>query len=187
MAEVSTLYNTLPTLGEAEDELAKQQFDNVALAYLLAKFHHEFGLYLVHAHCKLKQGEIMLAKGDVSQPTYVSDVDCYSAENWLPTGEAFEFREGETKSPPSELLNELNRLTNDTGILGLYYVGKDIPQKKLEYSDGRKNILKPLEEGQEKDTIETGWVASKDAPGIITCTINCDTRVTRSSSVHKGI
>ena len=101
MTSVAMLYNTLPNLGEAEEKLTNQQFDLVALAKLLAKYSYEFGIYLVHSHCKLSEGEIMLAKGNVSQPKQLSEVESYYPENWLGTGEAFEFREDATKAPPT--------------------------------------------------------------------------------------
>ncbi|KAI0530393.1 hypothetical protein GGR58DRAFT_493572 [Xylaria digitata] len=74
MASVARLYNTLPNLGEAEEKLANQQFDLVELANLLAAYSYEFGIYLVHAHCKLAEGEIMLANGNVSEPKHISEV-----------------------------------------------------------------------------------------------------------------
>ena len=53
MTAVATLYNMLPDLGKAEAKVAKHQFDQVALAELLAKYMYDLGIQLVHTHCQL--------------------------------------------------------------------------------------------------------------------------------------
>jgi hypothetical protein len=187
MSSVAMLYNTLPNLGEAEKKLAGQQFDSVDLANLLAAYSYEFSIYLlVHAYCRLVEEEIMLANGNISEPKHVSGVDGYYSENRLASGETFEFRRSATKAPSPGVLAELNRLTKSIGVLEPCYISEVDPDKKLKYTDGRKDILWPFEEGHRgEDTTETGWAAIKGAPGILTCTINCNTRITRSSSVYK--
>ncbi|KAF1963922.1 hypothetical protein BU23DRAFT_635940 [Bimuria novae-zelandiae CBS 107.79] len=59
-------YNSLPTLLEANDRFKdrEQLFSN--LARLLSKYGNVFGVCLVHTHCELLKGEIMLEKDDVS-------------------------------------------------------------------------------------------------------------------------
>lgn len=59
MATLATLYNQLPTLGEAEERFTERAPLFAALASLLAEYGNFWSLCLVHAHCKLAEGEIM--------------------------------------------------------------------------------------------------------------------------------
>ena len=59
-----------------------------ALAMLSARYEYAFGLCLVHAHCKLAEREIMLARGNVSQPEPMEHAPTFYPERWLSTGGA---------------------------------------------------------------------------------------------------
>lgn len=68
MAAVASLYNSLTTLGEAEEHFVNREPTLRALAVLLAQHEYAFGICFIHAHCKLAGGEVMLARGNVSRP-----------------------------------------------------------------------------------------------------------------------
>lgn len=128
MAGVATLYNSLPTLGEADEQFVNRHVMLHALSSLLAQYEYAFGLYLVHAHCKLAEGEIMLATGNVSQPELTENIPTYYPERWLSTGEPYEFTVRRTEKPPTELIDEFQRIVKDSklqGILGLYHIEGD--------------------------------------------------------------
>ncbi|KAL5331526.1 hypothetical protein ACEPPN_001060 [Leptodophora sp. 'Broadleaf-Isolate-01'] len=100
MAEVSQLYNKLPTLGDADDTFVDR--DNVfkILAVLLAEYGNTFGLCLVHNHCKLIEGEIMLQKGNMSQPEKLENAGVYYPNRWLSGGVPYEFTTKQSPTPP---------------------------------------------------------------------------------------
>ncbi|KAF2133875.1 hypothetical protein P153DRAFT_419717 [Dothidotthia symphoricarpi CBS 119687] len=116
-------YNSLPTLLEAKDRFMnrEQVFSN--LTRLLSKHGNAFGVCLVHTHCTLVEGEIMLDKDDISQPVGVSETGTYRR----------------TKTPPETLLNEFRNITQEIGVLGLYHVASE-GAEKLEWTEGRQNL-----------------------------------------------
>ncbi|EGC47661.1 hypothetical protein HCEG_06876 [Histoplasma capsulatum var. duboisii H88] len=88
MVTVATLYNTLPTLEDAEKRFVEREKLFAAVGQLLAEYGNVFGLCLVHAHCILTDDEIMLARGNVSQPEKATSLVEYYPERWLCSGEA---------------------------------------------------------------------------------------------------
>lgn len=142
MTAMAALYNTLPSLGEAEERFVDRDAVFAAVSNLLAPYGSKFGLCLIHSHSTLYDGEIMLAQGDVSQPVLMSDTPSTSIypDRWLPTGEAYEFTTQPTEAPPKELMAEFGRLTGSISVLGLYYAGTADHSIQLEWTDGRKKL-----------------------------------------------
>ncbi|KAI9807719.1 MAG: hypothetical protein M1826_004486 [Phylliscum demangeonii] len=175
MASLRSMYNSLPTLGEAEVRFTDRAGMMTKLAPLLAAYGGMFGLCLIHAHCSLAEGEVMLADGHVSQPVKRSEIlgPCYP-DRWLPTGEPYEFTTRTTTEPPAELLLSFARLTGAIGVLGLYYVGPDDPEPVLEWNQDRCI-----------PHTETAWNPTKDNPVAMACMMVCDSRETRTSTKHK--
>jgi len=139
------LYNNLPTLQEAQEQLTSIPGgpENVlnALAPIF-KFHPKYGICLVHAHCTLANGEKMVSSGRISEPVVDEAGDCYP-ERWLANGVPYEFSSTptvENGSPPSNLIKSFyDRLgsiseslktgakfdgtnTDLSGLLGIYYI-----------------------------------------------------------------
>ena len=73
MATDPVIYNTLPTLEEADKRFVERQKMLVTISSLLASYGNKFGLCLVHTHCTLTAGEIMLANGNISGPALLTD------------------------------------------------------------------------------------------------------------------
>ncbi|THU75594.1 hypothetical protein K435DRAFT_974760 [Dendrothele bispora CBS 962.96] len=160
---------------------------------LLESFGRLWGVNLVHTHCTLAEGEVMLARGNVSQPEPLSNEMRIYPERWLSDGRAFEFTTEYTESPPPELLEKFRELIgNYSGVLGLYYAGSynDQPDATiiLEHTDGRKNITNVVSAACATGNTQTAWLpdGSGALPVQMACTLWCDTRNTRNGSVHKG-
>ena len=195
MATTVTLYNALPTLGEAEERFASRERMFAAVRSLLAEYGFVFGLCLIRAHCKLADDEIMVGRGNISQPEKASAlVECYP-ERWLSSGEPYEFTTRPTTSPPAPLIDAFHQLTSHVEVLGLYHIGnegQDKPGKMVEYTEGRKNILRPFTDADRAHTAtqtETAWNLGSLDPVTLACEsiIICDSRTTRSGGVHKGM
>jgi len=182
------MYNESPTLGEADELFVDRDATFSKLAPLLARYQFQFGVYLVHAHCKLEQGERMVAINNISQPASDSK-PCYP-DRWLSNGKPFEFRRDSVPSPPPELIAAFGDIVGVSGVLGLFYAGDMAPgEMLLERTEGRVNITErisalPSEGGEQ---IETAWLPDgSDKVVKMACTIWCDSRTTRTGSVHKG-
>lgn len=196
MATSATLYNDLPTLGEADEHFNERTPIFAALDSLLAQHNNVWGACLVHAHCKLAEDEIMLGKGDISQPESVLELSAveYYPERWLPSGEPYEFTTRRTTTPPIDLIQAFNKITSNVGVLGLFHIDKTEkkkPRKMIERTEGRKNILAPytnLDEVNVNAQTETAWDLSSLDPVTMACNsiIVCDTRSTRTAATHKG-
>ena len=181
--QVAALYNTLPSVEEAN----AVQFDRTRvfaeLAILLAAYEYKYGVCLVHAHCKLEEGEVMVASGNVSQPE--RNAECYP-ERWLPSGDAYEFTKEPTAAPPVELISQFRAIVDGIGILGLYAVAANEPAGVVkEWTEGRVNLTK-VEADPDPDAIETAWLPGKDQPITMNCTKQClfDARYGRHQKVH---
>ncbi len=195
MAQVimARLYNTLPTLGQADLAFDKRESIFETLTALLAKYDGVFGLCLVHAHCKLADGEMMLAIGNISQPVRSSDAGTHYPERWLSSGEPYEFTDRATTEPPMNLVHEFRQIVEAAqlqDVLGLYHIdkSKDIVPV-LEWTDGRKNLTREMtQEDLLGKPVQTAWDFGRGDPVTMGCRIYCDTRVTRSGlkNVHKG-
>ncbi|EJP65462.1 uncharacterized protein BBA_05793 [Beauveria bassiana ARSEF 2860] len=191
MAEVASLYNTLPTLGEADEQFVNREATLCALATLLAQYEYAFGLCLVHTHCKLAEGEIMLARGNVSEPELMEHAPTFYPERWLSTGEPYEFTLRRTGKPPTKLVDEFQRIVKDAklqDILGLYHIdgGGEMPAI-IEWTEGRKNLTREIAaDDKTGEPIQTAWDFARGDPVTMSCAIYCDQRTTRGASTHKG-
>ncbi|KAG6367251.1 hypothetical protein INS49_001437 [Diaporthe citri] len=86
MTALTVLYNELPTLGDADERFSERENIFLSVRDLLAQYNHVWGLCLVHAHCKLEKDEVMLGRGNVSQPEVASNLGEYYPERWLSSG-----------------------------------------------------------------------------------------------------
>ena len=186
MEQVWRYYNTLPTLLEAKDRFnnREQVFDS--LAGLLSKYNNMYGVCLVHAHCTLSAGEIMLEENDVCQPVWASDATACQPERWLPSGEPYEFTTRSTQAPPDELVDEFRGLTDEIGVLGLYYAGVEQTEEiKLEWTEGRKNVVRTIkDEDWELEPVETAWKLGKGDRVMVLCILLCARATTESGGYH---
>lgn len=183
MTTVASLYNNLPSLEEATDKFTNRAHVFSKLASLLAKYEHKFGVCLVHAHCTLEEGEIMVASGHVSQPE--RDVECYPV-CWLASGEPYEFTKEPIGIPPPELFTQFRDIVDGIDVLGIYAAsGPPSSGILLEQTDGRKNITEIVAFAGPQD-IETAWLPGADNPIVMTCTRQClfDQRYGRHQKVH---
>ncbi|KAI9780937.1 MAG: hypothetical protein M1835_004379 [Candelina submexicana] len=180
MATVSAMYNTLPSLEDAEKRFIEREKVFATVGNLLAMYENAFA-----------EDEIMLARDNISQPENASLLKEYYPERWPPNGEAYEFTTKPTISPPADLMKEFNDLTSHIGVLGLYYVANQHEGRMIEHSEGRKNILNPFtdaDEARAANHTETAWNLGRGDPVTMTCVIVCDTISTRSGgSAHKSL
>ncbi|KAI1124892.1 hypothetical protein F5Y10DRAFT_284666 [Nemania abortiva] len=190
--EVAPRYNALPTLGEADEGFANREPIFHTLAALLSQYNNIFGLCLVHTHCKLDEGEIMLAEGNVSRPVRVADSGLYYPERWLSNGEPYEFAVRVTDAPPKPLADAFDQIVKAAGlqrVLGLYHIdgGKDtVPM--IEWTEGRKNLTRELtHDDRLAEPVQTAWDFGRGDPVTMACAMYCDVRMTRSGKkdVHK--
>ncbi|KAI9814486.1 MAG: hypothetical protein M1832_005892 [Thelocarpon impressellum] len=195
MAEVAGIYNTLLTLEEADLAFTKREPIFEAMTALLAKHDGSHGLCLVHSHCKLVEGEMMLATGNISQPVQSSDAVPFYPERWLSSGMPFELTVRPTVEPPTALVAEFKRIVFEVGlqdVLGLYHMdGAKNAAPLIEWTEERENLTRDL---TEKDLllnpVQTAWLFGRGTgdPVTMACTLYCDTRTTRSGgkNVHKN-
>lgn len=193
MEHVWTYYNTLPEVLEADQRFQKRDEMFSALKQLLAKHGNMYGLCLIHRHCTLESGEIMLSEGNMSQPVSITaNLDCY-AERWLSSGKPFEFTTQPTGPPPAALLRDFSALVGDDVVLGLYYAApiddKEDAEPQLEWTEGRKNWLRlKTAYDTELNTIGTAWRSRGDGPMVVEmkCVMECIWATTKSGKGHVG-
>ncbi|KAI1126950.1 hypothetical protein F5Y10DRAFT_278468 [Nemania abortiva] len=189
---LATIYNRLPTLEVADERFNEREKMFAQLGGLLEQYGNVFGLCLVHAHCTISDDEVMLRRGNVSQPEKLSGLTKLYAERWMSSGEPYEFTTRLTTAPPEALLEAFNRLTSHVGVLGLYHIDKeDNCSKAIEHTEGRKNILMPYtnaDQAHEATQTLTAWDFGCRNPVTMACNkvIVCDSRVTRIGSKHKA-
>lgn len=157
MASYVDMYNDLPSITEADKRFTDRSATFAKLAPLLSRYGHQFGVCLVHAHCVLEPGEMMVGTGDVCQPIKTNTGTNYYAERWLSNGSPYEFTTSPTFYPPADLVAEFERIVSDIGVLGLYFAGASDDNLRSERTEGRKNITSVVSEPQ-ADDIETAWV-----------------------------
>lgn len=157
----AALYNALPSLEEADAKFVNREHIFAKLAPVLAKYDRKFGVCLIHRHCDLEEGEMMVATGNISQPE--RNVTCYP-DRWLPTGEAFEFSRNQAPSPPQELFEEFRGIVQGLGVLGLFNVQDEELSggTGVERTEGRRNITEIDPHGGSDDNIPTGWILGLD-------------------------
>jgi len=185
MTTITSLYNSLPALEEATAKFMNRARIFSELALLLTTYEHKFDVCFVHAHCKLEEGEIMVASGHVSQRKLERDVKYYP-ECWLASGEPYEFTDELTLTPPPELFSQFSDIVDGINVLGLYAVSAP-PSSGilLEWTDGRKNITEIVASAGCQD-IETAWLPGTDNPLVMACTRQClfDARYGGHQKVH---
>jgi hypothetical protein len=172
MATVVALYNDLPLVEDADRKFVDRPQIFSKLAPLFAAYDNQFGACLVHAHCKLEDGEMMVASGNVSQPK--RNTQCYP-ERWLGSGEPYEFNSRPTISPPPDLLCKFKSIVDGIDVLGIYFAG-DIQSSGilLEWTEGRTNLTKIVTETIDLPFIETAWIPGKGpSPVTMMCIIGC--------------
>jgi hypothetical protein len=139
----SKTYNELRLLGTASSEFTERDAIFEKAAALLAKYDYKWGVCLVHRHCSLADGEVMLTNSNVTEPVYVTDTGLAHPERWLSTGQPYEFTTRATEHPPAALFDEFRAIAGDAAdLLGLYYVDLGKANTwQVERTEGRKNIV----------------------------------------------
>ena len=164
MVDYVQMYNSLPSIEEADERFLNREETFAKLAPLLAEFNHQFGVCLVHAHCKLQQGEKMIAQGNITQPELSTDVPHFP-DRWLPNGQPFEFTTTPTTSPPARLIAEFQKITGPNNVLGLWYKSDD--KLELERTEGRKNITEEISDLAGIPHFETAWLPIKEGAVVL--------------------
>jgi len=190
MDTLPSLYNTLPTVEEANRRFADREQIFEELAPLLKSYDNKFGVCLVHAHCKLDSGEVMVANGDVSAPINVNEATHYP-ERWLVSGQAYEFTCEPTELPPPALMEAFAKIVGHIGVLGLYAAaarGYDSSKILLEHTEGRMNITNVVEATSlpSKGIIETAWMPGTEQPITMTCIFVCVQTDSGHQKPHDG-
>lgn len=166
MTTVAALYNSLPLVKEAHEKFVNRDQIFSKLVPLLASYENRFGVSLVHRHCTLEEGEMMVANGNISQPE--RNVSCYP-DRWLATGEPYEFTRKQTCSPPQGLLEEFQKIVGVTEVLGLFYVQYEDHSESggvsVERTEGRMNIVEILPQDHSISLIPTGWLLLANRDG----------------------
>jgi hypothetical protein len=173
MVDYVQMYNNLPSIEEADERFLNREETFAKLAPLLAEFNHQFGVCLLHAHCKLQEGEKMIAQDNITQPELAPHVTHFP-DRWLPNGQPFEFTTVPTASPPAKLLTEFQKITGPDGVLGLYY--KLDEKLEIEHTEGRKNIMQEISDSDMKgiDHFETAWLPTTDGAVVLAgCSKSC--------------
>jgi hypothetical protein len=173
------LYNALPSLMDADKAFVNSKQVLSALVPLFAPYSGKYGVCLLHRHCTLEDGEIMVATGNVSQPEKLGEQheQCYP-ERWLATGEPYEFTYTRTDPPPPSLFVSFEKAIRDMpGVspttLGIFAVQVDDHLDEggiyVERTEGRKSIVEWEKEFSEdlRDKVkETGWAVREDTNGL---------------------
>jgi len=175
MSNHTSLYNSLPSLSEANEKFVDRDQIFSEVAPLLVAYERKFGVCLVHRHCELYEGELMVATGDVTQPEPERDVQCYP-HRWTAAGEPFEFTRDAAQPLPQSLLEEFQKIfyAQDVKVLGLFHVqderfSRGIPTERTE---GRKNILEYGDSGN-PDAIIAEWTVGPGKDLILKGSCRC--------------
>jgi len=173
MVDYVQMYNNLPSIDEADKRFLNREETFAKLAPLLAEFNHQFGVCLLHAHCKLQEGEKMIAQDNITQPELAPHVTHFP-DRWLPNGQPFEFTIVPTASPPAKLLTEFQKITGPDGVLGLYYKSDD--KLEIEHTEGRKNIMEEVTDHNAGIShFETAWLPITDGAAVLAvCAKRCE-------------
>lgn len=185
MTTYADMYNTLPTIRQADTRFVGRDTVFQKLAPLLSKFQYQFGVCLVHAHCKVEPGEKMIATGNVCQPEDAASFPPYYAERWLSNGEPYEFTTTPTSVPPTELVSQFQEIVADVGVLGLYFTGASRKGSWLERTEGRRNILEPFNGIRSPNNVQTAWLPEMRADGVAPgCDLECSHQCTHICDDH---
>jgi len=164
MTSIAALYNTFPSLEEADEKFSNRERIFPMLVAVLSGYEDKFAVNLVHSHGKLEEGEKMVTTELINQP--MKDVECYP-DRWLPTGQAYGFNTRPTESPPEGLLGKFKAVVDTmgpiggVGILAMSYL-KNLPmgpgEVYMERTKGRADILESVPETQD-GMIWTCWAS----------------------------
>ncbi|KAF8165650.1 hypothetical protein B0H34DRAFT_689923 [Crassisporium funariophilum] len=166
-------YNSLPYVDDAHRALV----DREILRKLVPIFanHKDFAICLVHRHTLLNEGEIMVTRGNTTQPERVTDAYPHS---WDRSGRPFEYNSVLTPDVPQTLLQDFQKIVAEgsggvntvdgMSVLGICYA----PQREepiradisVERTEGRANIIdiiKLSEELELENTVPTSWLPAK--------------------------
>ncbi|KDR85789.1 hypothetical protein GALMADRAFT_150186 [Galerina marginata CBS 339.88] len=177
------MYNSLPTLGDADDRFFQRDVVFEKLAPLLSNYNNQFGVCLIHSHCELKEGEKMVQRGNICQPEE-SNTDPHYPIRWLDNGIPYEFTTETTPSPPAQLIADFKSIVGDIGVLGLYFAGMSAGIE-LERTEGRKNITMVVPDIA-PGNVETAWLPGTKDPVQMACIIVCEATPTRRAQAHTG-
>ena len=170
-------YNQLRLLTAANSAFIKREAIFEKASALLAKYDHKWGIGLVHRHCKLADGEIMLADGNVTEPIYRAQTGLAHPERWLSTGQPYEFTTRETEQPPAALFDEFRTIAGDAAdLLGFYHLDRSEADTWLvERTDGRKNIVEKAtsQPVPSATMIEAGWFLGPGTRRLMMCEQYC--------------
>ena len=148
-------YNILPDVLEAEKQFSDKERAFAAAQAVLAKYPEGFGICLIHGHSALGQGEILLANGDVSEPSKISETLDFYPERWLTSGEPYEFTTRPTKLPTPALLEAFKTAMRGSTSLGLCYPiledGEESPKPRIEWTGGKRTLTRLREDGEVVD------------------------------------
>ncbi|CUA67874.1 hypothetical protein RSOLAG22IIIB_07566 [Rhizoctonia solani] len=174
---LAEVYNSLPTVGAANAAFTDREAVFAKLAPLFAAYQFQFGVCLVHAHCKLQEGEAMVADGNVTRPVF--DGPRYP-ERWLADGTPYEFTREPTETPPPELIRDFQAIVGKDALLGLFHAsrdqnGKTAPDGKvwIEHTEGRDNIVELIDRNEMAKHMETAWIPGTDSPVTMACHSVC--------------
>jgi hypothetical protein len=170
MTAYMDMYNSLRTIVDANKCFVQRDIIFSQLAPLISKYDTQFGVCLIHSHCSLEPGVLMIATGNVCEPQ-PADTPHYP-ERWLASSEPFEFTTDVTSTPPAELFAEFQRIVGNIGVLGLYFVGASAGTLKMEWTEGRKNMTKTVSEHGCR-SVETAWLPGTKNPTQLACTVSC--------------
>ncbi|TFK33429.1 hypothetical protein BDQ12DRAFT_715824 [Crucibulum laeve] len=181
-------YNAIRLLLSA-DAYVRQRLEDILSKLRDAKFNKwekDFGVCLVHRHFELKENEVVLERGLVSQPAPNSSTRY--AERWVKLDDkymAYEFTDMPTSSPPKELWDAFIQIVSDAGMsdaLGLFYLPSQIREGKfgLETSseDDRTNTIEYRDSLlDDSSVVRAAWrigsPSNKTDAGVCTgCTLN---------------
>jgi hypothetical protein len=180
-------YNSLPSLAKADKGFSDRGRVFDALKKLLSQHGGKYGVCLVHSHCTLNEGEIMLSTDGIAQPVLVSKDQVYYPSHWLASGEPYEYTSDPTEIPPLALFEAFRSLTHDTKFLGLYYVGPLDAEPRIEWTEGRMNLTRKLTVDDWKVPImETQWNLGRGYPVTMACFMFCVAKTTKSGGIHTG-
>jgi hypothetical protein len=189
MNSIAALYNTLPSLDQANKKFSNREHIFPMLAAVLTGYEDKFAINLVHRHSILKEGEKMVTIGNITEP--MKDVECYP-DRWLATGQAYVFNTKPTESPPEDLLEKFKAVVDTVGyiggvgVLGLGCL-KNLPeagqgQTCTEITEGRADIVKHVPANQ-KGMIWTSW---KSVDGCMKACSSCTKDQTSLHHIHIG-
>lgn len=175
MASPAEIYNSLPSVEEADNKFTDRERIFSMLVPILRGYEDKFGVGLVHGHAKLREGEKMVTSGLITRPR--SDVEGYP-ERWLATGQPYVFNVQETECPSDDLSSRLKEVFSIAGdidgidILGVAYLGNlPLPSDEvyMETTHGRVDTLALVPRGLD-GTIWTCWRSVNGAMcPVITC------------------